>query len=833
MKIQEETVELLQEYVDTGIKLVPVHATKKHPHFSGWQTTQFSLDQIVAEMEEGHYVGFQMGAVSNWLCAADLDSDYARMVARDHLPHTLSSRKETEELPSHMLFWAVDMEFFTISPLNPEADKGAIVDMKAAARGQGHQIIVPPSKHATKGSYVWEGGWDPTRIARISAEELEMRVRNLAAATLIAEHLPESGLHYFSMALAGYMLRHGMDTDTVERVLVSAWRARGLIKSDGEGLRKNVRDTAQKLSENQPTSGGTTVDDYVPGMAKKLAQALKWTTKPRAFARTDTGNADRMVDMFGSELRWVPEWNKWLVWDGRRWAESAEGPVVKRAQETARSIFRDAECAEDEREQKKIAEWAIRSQSLERLKAMWTLAKADLAVSPDELDTDPMLINVKNGTIDLRTGSLRPHLPQDLITKLAPVEFDPSAQAPRFMKFMKETLVDDELIAFVQRYLGYSLTGLTEERTLAVLYGVGKNGKSTLVELFQDLMGDYSSVANPNAIMHQRFGDAVAQYQLAELKGVRFVSMSETKRGGELEESTVKQITGNDTISARSPYGKPFSYRPQFKLWLSTNHKPEIPDGSEAIWDRMRLIPFNQRFEGKNADPKLPQKLREELPGILTWAVTGCVAWGQNGLGTSAAVERATSAYRSETDVVDRFFDDVCVFGPEYTVSKKGLFEAWENWCYENGEEPGKQTAFTRVMSERGVVKNFKEGKYNGTRLWKGIGLEGSASNPPSESKVPQTQKSCKHVGGESSLGQFSSNSTNFSTDTPHVERFGKNEEKVPQVPQESFTTPTFAGVLGSEESAPDESKPAPDVLTTPKSWSVEGLKINYMPGEK
>jgi putative DNA primase/helicase len=178
--------------------------------------------------------------------------------------------------------------------------------------------------------------------------------------------------------------------------------------------------------------------------------------------------------------------------------------------DTARAIFRDAERVADEGEQKKIAEWAIRSQSLEHLKAMWTLAEADLAVSPEELDTDPMLLNVEHGTVDLRTGSLRSHLPEDLITKLAPVEFDAAANAPAFMKFVKQVLVDDELIAFVQRFLGYSLTGSTKERTMAVLHGVGKNGNSTQVELFQGLLGDYSGVANPNTVMHQKYGDSAA-----------------------------------------------------------------------------------------------------------------------------------------------------------------------------------------------------------------------------------------------------------------------------------------------------------------------------------
>jgi putative DNA primase/helicase len=268
-----------------------------------------------------------------------------------------------------------------------------------------------------------------------------------------------------------------------------------------------------------------------------------------------------------------------------------------------------------------------------------------------------------------------------------------------------------------------------------VLHGVGKNDKSTLVEVFQNLMGDYSTTTNPDVVMRHRSGDATAQYALAELKGVGLVSVSETKRGVELEEATVKQITGNDTIGARAPYGRPFAYRPQFTLWMSTNHKPEIPDGSEAIWDRMKLIPFTQRFDGAKADPKLPAKLREELPGVPAWAVRGCVEWGPNGLGSAAAVESATAEYRAETDVIERFFEDECEFGPEKRVTRSALFEAWERWCDAEGEDAGKQTGFTRTMKERGVVKGFREGKVEKVRGWHGVGL----TTPPLIRKVYPT----------------------------------------------------------------------------------------------
>jgi len=477
------------------------------------------------------------------------------------------------------------------------------------------------------------------------------------------------------------------------------------------------------------------------------------------------------------------------------------------AVDTARAIFLDAERVADEDEQKKIAEWARRSQSPERLKAMWTLAKADLAISPEELDTDPMLLNVENGTLDLRTGSLRPHDPKDLITKLAPVEFDVTAKSPTFDRFLKQILVDKELIRFVQRYPGYSLTGSTKERAMAVLHGVGKNGKSTLVELFQDLMGDYSGVANPNTIMQQRYGDATVQYQLAELTGVRFVGMAETKRDVQLEESVVKQITGNDTISARSPYGRPFGYRPQFKIWFSTNHKPEIPDGSEAIWDRIKLIPFKKRFAGAGADTDLPEKLREELPGVLAWAVMGCVEWYQHGLGTSAVVEAATAAYRSETDVTERFLDEMCVFGPGRKVTKAEMYEAYERWCIDEDEEAKGTKGFTSVMKERGVVKNFEDKKSNGIRIWMGIDLRRSDPDTPPSGPSDPVQKSRKHGGGETSQGHFTPESTKVLGDAPRVERFSENGHKVTL-------------------SAPSD----PEIVTTPLSWESDGLEIDYMP---
>ena len=323
------------------------------------------------------------------------------------------------------------------------------------------------------------------------------------------------------------------------------------------------------------------------------------------------------------------------------------------------------------------------------------------------------------------------------------------------------------------------------------------------------LLGDYSATTTPETLMKQKYGGSNVEYQLAELAHVRFLSVAETKRGAELEEATVKHITGGDTINARSPYGRPFSYRPQFTIWMSTNHKPEIPDGSEAIWDRLRLIPFTQRFDGKKADTALPVKLREELPGILAWAVRGCVAWVENGLGSAQAVESATAAYRAETDLLEQFFQDRCYFYPEGRVSKRGLYQAWETWCDEMGVSAGAMRTFSSTVKERGVVKNVQEDNSDkNTRAWRGISL--------SPTDVSEPQNPCKHGGGETTYRHIKENSQNFPTDTPSYEGFSKNDEDVS----------VASGSVGESSPPPSED----DYLDGPATFEANDLTIEYMP---
>jgi len=443
-------------------------------------------------------------------------------------------------------------------------------------------------------------------------------------------------------------------------------------------------------------------------------------------ALTDLGNSERLIAHHGGDLRYCHPWGKWAIWNGVRWEVDASGGVERRAVEAVRGIYAEAENADDKDERKALARHATASESRSRIEAMIALARSmpSIPVQPDELDTEALLLNAENGTIDLRTGELLKHRRENLITKLAPVPYDPDARAPRFLQFLSEIFEgDEELIAFVQRFAGYSLTGSTQERVFAILHGSGKNGKSTLVELLRDVMGDYARNTDTETILRKRYSGV--GNDVAALKGARFVSAAEVEQGRALAESKVKNLTGRDTVTARFLFAEPFDFKPEFKLWLSTNNKPIIHGDDDAIWDRIRLIPFTQRFEGVRADAELPEKLRGEAAGVLAWMVRGCLEWQRQGLGQPERVRNATADYRSEMDVLAAFIEDRCVVHPNAKVGSTPLYNAYRDWCDGSGEDRMKQTKFSLRLKERGFRKKKVQ-----TVTWYGIGLRDDRPDP-------------------------------------------------------------------------------------------------------
>jgi putative DNA primase/helicase len=393
--------------------------------------------------------------------------------------------------------------------------------------------------------------------------------------------------------------------------------------------------------------------------------------------------------------------------------------VHRLAKKTVRSIYQEASDAEDEERRKALAKHAARSEGADKIKAMLELARSEIPVSPDELDADPWLLNASNGTLNLRTGEILGHQREDLITKLAPVEYAPNAPAPVWEAFLERVLPGEELRAFVQRAAGYSATGNTSEQVLLINHGGGNNGKSTFQEALATALGDYSMRAPTEMLMAKRAGGV--PNDVARLKGARFVAASETEEGRRLAESLVKDLTGQDTISARFMRAEWFDFKPTHKLWLSTNHKPEIRGTDNAIWRRIRLVPWAVAIPPAERDRKLAEKLRGELSGILAWIVSGCIAWQREGLQAPAEVRKATAGYRSEMDVLGDFLADRCFHGERLQVGKDELYKAYQMWSDDAGERTETKRKFGMLLKERGIEdgRNSERTK----RIWKGIGL--------------------------------------------------------------------------------------------------------------
>lgn len=497
------------------------------------------------------------------------------------------------------------------------------------------------------------------------------------------------------------------------------------------------------------------------------------TTKPAEFDLTELGNKDRFLAMHGADVLYDHVSEHWLIWDGTRWVEDTDHQVQKRAESVvarlkdemhaAQVAVREAYDAdarttatngvarsETERSKQAVTD-AIQEVRARRahvkessrdskITAFLNLAKAHVPVRPTQLDADPWLLNAANGIIDLRTGELRTHDPRSLQSLITPVEYDPDAEAPVFDQALEDIFAGDHaLIDYLQRWFGYSLTGLTTEQVLQIWYGNGANGKSTLLSAIQKALGEYAMTASPQAFLTSR-GGSEASYELARLRGARFIHAAETGDGRRLNEVLIKQMTGGEEIWARSIYGDPFTYPPQFSPVLSTNHKPEIKGTDHAIWRRIHLVPFGVTFGNDRIDRKIGEKLAKERPGILAWMVKGCLDWQRSGLAAPATVTVATEQYRTEQHKVKRFLEEryhtmltstdaeltadglTTLKLQESEVTASALYADFCTWCEESHEATDSKKKFGDELARFGFTEdaNLKAHRKTG---WFYLGL--------------------------------------------------------------------------------------------------------------
>lgn len=442
------------------------------------------------------------------------------------------------------------------------------------------------------------------------------------------------------------------------------------------------------------------------------------------YTLDDMGNAKRFIDLFGEDFRYNYTDKTFLYWDGCRWAADQTSAVERSADVSVEAMSAEAEWYEkngDEDAAKAFRKHIKTSRSNKSKTNMLKEVQHNMPIMPFQLDKHKMAFNVPNGTLSLKSGQLVPAKRDYFITKFSPVEFTDNADCPMWRRFLDDIFGGDkELIRYIQKAVGYSMTGDTSEQCVFFLYGTGRNGKSTFLDVLREIFGDYVSNIQPETIMVKNSMGNGINSDIARLKGARMVTTVEPNEGVRLNEGLIKQLTGDDAVTARKLYGNEFEFKPEFKLWMATNHKPIIRGTDDGIWRRIHMIPFTVQIPIDKVDRQLKSKLEREYPAILRWAAEGCLLWQREGLKQPRAVLDMTREYRREMDVISGFLDDRCEVGEGFSAKSSELYAAYSAWCEANTEFKMSNTKFGVEMEKRFTRSKRMDGNYFvGLKLYK------------------------------------------------------------------------------------------------------------------
>lgn len=695
----------IEQLIKLGYRVLPLAKGKKIPLIQQW-TKHASCDAAVVEGWENQFPGCNWGVATgkgSGIVVIDIDPRHGGDIQWKRL--TMGKQINTATCKTG----GGGEHYYFAMPENVLINNAVLSAYQGIdIRGEGGQVVIPPSIHESGSRYAWlKPPWQ-TKPAPLPDWLLQI-ILNVNAGQTVGESMIGGQRNNSIFHQALMLARQG----ALAEFTVSAmklWRD----QSDEKDL------TDSEIER--------TVDS-----AYKRADSERAARHAHSIERTDSDNADRLVRLYGDKVRYAPGFG-WLVWDGKYWAPDEDDAKIITSATESMLMLRDealeeAKTPENFKTALAKAQWAMNSLNAGRLHSAVELAhtREQIRVSMTELDSKPtkFLLNVKNGIVDLRTGTLTSHDPRKMITKYIDVEYDPKAECP----FWEHTLElafsgNTELTSYMKRAIGYSLTGSVSEQCLFICWGEqGNNGKSTILETLQNLLGPYAQMSDMKVITSAETDNRVAS-SLAKLPGVRLVSMNEAEENQRLSEALIKQLTGGDTLQACKKFKEPFEFSPIFKLWIRTNEKPIIRGMSDAIWRRIRLIPFEKPIpkEHRLSRDTVDEALHSEISGILNWCIQGAIEWGNGGLKDPDIVTAATAGYRTEMDIIQAFFDECVTEKPDSHVARSDLYQTFTRWAKENGVRfIMTSDAFGKRVGKR--LNITERTKHRGQYVWMGISL--------------------------------------------------------------------------------------------------------------
>jgi putative DNA primase/helicase len=491
----------------------------------------------------------------------------------------------------------------------------------------------------------------------------------------------------------------------------------------------------------------------------------------------DVRNAKAFSQMAKGTFVYVATRNRWLRWDGYRWELCEKEEQVAYAKDVCREILAEASriFAQDQERGKRLVQDAMAAHSLPRINAMLELAVSEpgMAVTDRELDSDPYLLGVANGVVDLRTGTYRANVPELYITRYCGAAYEDDIRCDRWAVFLDQIFQSDvETIESVQRLLGCTLLGLAGEEILIICFGHGCNGKSVFSNVVHKIMGSYAVTAAPSILTTRKPGDAGPRNDLASLAGARYVSINELQAGDRLDEQVVKLLAGREPISARFLHQEFFEFVPSFTPWLRTNHKPIVTGEDDGIWRRLVLLRFGRTFADHEKDPELEKKLLAERDGILLWMIEGARKYLADGLKLSPRMKAEWNTYRTESDLLGEFLADKAIKDPGGKISQHSLYTDYQLWCRDCGVRALSKKSFTQRLAERG----HPEAKSGGQRFYVGLASLPRPAPLGSQGGVDRILGTFSNSPQENSLGQKTQNTTTSCPPCPETAEEGDSQ---------------------------------------------------------